>query len=215
MKRTLRLFNAKATILSVCWPRFSLCFPTVLSAVDQAAAAQQCARVTASGMHVFTEHNSDDEQRHNINQRHHEAAAQLHPRPRTAHAASNASPVRPKSAARPSTAARPQSARAGELLSGRQQHGPWLPAGIQRPTSSADLPRPATAPVSRHATLARLKAELAAVAAGGNMQLQSLTPSTVPVDASAELQAQVMKGNAGLLSCASRGFRAVCSHPKL
>lgn len=113
-------------------------------------------------------------------------------RPRTAQVASNARPV--SAAARPKSAVRPQSARAGELPRDRKRDT-WLPAGNKSISKNAVTQRPATAgasaPPSRHATLARLKAELAAVAAGGNMQLQSLSPSTAPVDASAELQAQV------------------------
>lgn len=111
-------------------------------------------------------------------------------RPRTAHAASNAT----SAAARPQSAFRPQPARAGELSSDRKPTT-WLPAGKKSLSRNPISQRPATAgakgPISKHATLAQLKAELAAVAAGGNMQLQSLSPRTVPIDASAELQAQV------------------------
>lgn len=95
-------------------------------------------------------------------------------RPRTAHVASNA-------------AARPQSAR------GNDSRRTWLPAGRKSISSNpAPQRRPATAgPASKRATFEQLKAELAAVAAGGNMQLQSLRPSSTPADASAQLQAQV------------------------
>jgi hypothetical protein len=122
-------------------------------------------------------------------------------RPRTAQVASNARPV--SAAARLKSAVRPQSARAGQLPHNTKPET-WLPAGQKSISRNAIPHRPATAgacgPPSRHATLARLKAELAAVAAGGNMQLQSLSPSAGPVDASAELQAQVTMACTCMLS---------------
>lgn len=95
-------------------------------------------------------------------------------RPRTAHAASNA-------------AARHQSA------GGNDRRRTWLPAGRKSISSNpAPQRRPETAGhASKRATFEQLKAELSAVAAGGNMQLQSLRPSSTPADASAQLQAQV------------------------
>jgi hypothetical protein len=106
-------------------------------------------------------------------------------RPRTAHAASNL---------KHNLAARPQSARYGNVQSASRHRETWLPAGKHSIPRCAEPQRPASTgacPAGRHTTLARLKADLAAVASAGNLQLQSLSPVTVPVDASAELQAQV------------------------
>jgi hypothetical protein len=116
-------------------------------------------------------------------------------RPRTAHAASNL---------KHSLAARPQSARHGNVHSASRHHETWLPAGKHSIPRIVEPQRPASAgacPAGRRATLARLKAELAAVASAGNLQLQSLSPVTVPVDASAELQVQVGLGSCRIVAC--------------
>ena len=70
----------------------------------------------------------------------------------------------------------------------------WHPAGVQGIGSIDSPKRPSSAaasPANTRATLEQLKAQLSAVAAGGNLQLQSLRHSTAPVDAGLELQAQV------------------------
>jgi hypothetical protein len=71
-------------------------------------------------------------------------------------------------------------------------------AGSTRPPPARAQQRPASAAPGgnsrRHATLARLKAELSALAAGSNIQLQSLRPATAAahvLDACADLHDQV------------------------
>lgn len=111
-------------------------------------------------------------------------------------------PQRPKTAvsnvcaSRPGSACRPQSARAGMLSREHQVLNVWQPAGVQGIADISKTSRPATAAAphtSKKAALAALKAQLSDVAAGSNMQLQSLRPSMAPVDASTALQAQVSR----------------------
>jgi len=111
-------------------------------------------------------------------------------RPKTAHAVSNVC------ASRPGPACRPQSARAGMLPREHKVADVWQPAGIQGIADISKTSRPATAAAphnGKKAALAALKAQLSDVAAGSNMQLQSLRPSMAPVDASAALHAQVSR----------------------